>query len=88
MPDNQSYSSEGRVLAPLPDFIVPVPREVSRRAWDCAFDLGAEHSGRIGSEALWHAFQAIVTGRDPELLTWAECSLLLRAHRHLRGTRA
>ncbi|MCW8086609.1 hypothetical protein [Sabulicella glaciei] len=74
--------------ATLPDFIVPVPPELSRRCWECAFDLGAEHSSRIGSGALWHAFQSIVTERDPELLTWAECSLLLRAHRHLRGTRA
>ena len=71
-----------------PDCIVAVPPEVSRRAWECAFALGAEHSSTLGSAALWHAMQAIVTQRDPELLTWAECAMLFRAHRHLWAARA
>jgi hypothetical protein len=66
-----------------PDCIVPVPPEVSRRSWECAFNLGAEHSGVIGSPALWHALQAIVKQRDPETLTWVECGMLFRAHRAL-----
>ena len=70
------------------DALLPVPAIVSRRAWECAFDLGQEHSSFIGNETLWHWFQEIVTQRDPEGLTWGECAALFRLHRHYRPERA
>lgn len=70
------------------DVVVPVPPELSRRAWDCAFDLGQEHSATIGSDAFWHMLQTIVVHRPPEHLTWTECGLLFRAHRAARPVRA
>lgn len=72
----------------LTDAIAPVPPEVSRRAWECALDLGQEHSADIGSPAVWQSLQAIVTQRDPENLTWAECAALFRLHRQFRPVRA
>ena len=72
---------------PPADVLVPVPAAVSRRAWECALDLGQEHSNRIGAPALWHWFQAVVVYRDPETMTWAECAALFRAHRHYRAVR-
>lgn len=66
------------------DAIVPVPQEISRRAWDCAFDLGSEHSNKLGA-AVWFWLQTVVSRRDPDALTWGECQLLLRMHRTMRG---
>ena len=65
------------------DAIVPAPPEVSRRAWECAFDLGQEHSAYLG-EGPFHWLMHIVTGRDPLALSWAECGALLRMHRAAR----
>lgn len=70
------------------DAIVPVPPGVSRRAWECALDLGGEHSAVIGSDAVWHWLQSVVTRRDPDALTWAECHSLLNLHRKIRVERA
>lgn len=70
----------------IADAICPVPADVSRRAWECAADLGQEHSGVIGSPAVWHMLQGIVQ-RDPEELTWAECAMLFRLHRQFRPVR-
>lgn len=66
-----------------PNRIVPVPAEVSRRAWECAFVLGALHSCELQDDALWYQCQAIVTARDPLTLTWRECGELFRAHRRM-----
>lgn len=74
-------------LSPPVDGIVPAPAEVSRRAWECAFDLGQEHSCTIRHDALWFFFQGVVTGRNPDGLTWRECATLFRAHRHYRRER-
>ena len=70
-----------------PDAIVPVPAPLSRRAWECALDLGQEHSAAIASEAVWHWLQAVVVTRHPLALTWAECGALFRLHRTVRGVR-
>lgn len=69
------------------DTILPVPASLSRRAWECALDLGAEHSGTIGSPAIWHWLLGVVQ-RDPAHVTWAECGALFRLHRQLRPVRA
>ena len=61
------------------DCLVPVPREVSRRAWECAFDLGQHHSSRFGPH-VWHWLLSAVN-RDPAMLTWEECAALFRLHR-------
>ena len=71
----------------LLDSICPVPGELSRRAWEVAVDLGAEHSSSVGSPAAWHWLQSVVA-RDPEHITWSECGALFRAHRHYRPVRA
>ena len=68
--------------------IVSVPEGISRRAWECAFELGAEHSSTIGSPAVWHWLQDIVVQRDPLHVTWAECGALFRMHRNLHPARA
>lgn len=72
----------------ISDAIIPVPECIARRAWECAFDLGAEHSRRIGSPAVWHWLQELVVQRDPRHVTWAECGALFRLHRQLRPVRA
>lgn len=69
------------------DAIVPVPPVISRRAWECAFDLGGEHSDTIGSPAVWRWLLAVVD-RGPEHVTWHECAALFRAHRLYRPVRA
>lgn len=68
------------------DQILPPPREVQRRAWECAFVIGAEHSCRIGTP-LFHYCQHVVCGREPETLGWTECGWLFRAHRDIFGAR-
>ena len=70
------------------DALIPVPEAVSRRAWECAFELGAEHSNTIGSPAVWHWLQNLVALRDPRHVTWAECGALFRMHRQFRPVRA
>lgn len=70
------------------DAIFPVPECVSRRAWECACELGAEHSSAIGSDAVWHWLQAVVAQRDPRHVTWTECGALFRMHRLLHPVRA
>lgn len=66
------------------DAIVPPPFEVQRRAWECALDLGQEHSETIGNSTLWHLFQHIVVERAPESLTWNECRCMFALHRLYR----
>lgn len=68
--------------------LFPVPPIVSRRAWECAFDLGQEHSSFINNDRLWNLLQQIVTQRDPEGLNWVECQSLFIIHRHYRPARA
>jgi hypothetical protein len=70
------------------DRLVPVPEEVSRRAWECAFDLGALHSCELQDDALWYLCQSIVVNRDWWTLTWRECGDLFRAHRRVFPRRA
>lgn len=69
------------------DQLLPPPREVQRRAWECAFVIGAEHSCRIGSP-LFHFCQHVVRVREPETLGWAECGRLFGAHHDVFGVRA
>lgn len=69
------------------DSIVRVPAVIARRAWECAFDLGQEHSETIGNAPLWHWFQHVVTQRDPESLSWQECRRLFALHRLYRPRR-
>ena len=68
------------------DALFPVPAEVSRRAWECAFDLGQHHSNYLGA-ALW-LWLLTVVNRDPEHLTWGEVGALFRLHKlHREGAR-
>lgn len=60
--------------------IVPVPAIIARRAWECAFELGAEHSKFIGEALLWH-WLIDRAMRGPDVLTWGECEILFRLHR-------
>lgn len=73
---------------PTKDDLISVPAEIQRRAWQCAFDLGAEHSAFIGDEARWHWLLDVVVNRGPEALGWRECGALFRLHRHYRQERA
>lgn len=57
--------------------IVPVPDTIARRAWECAFELGAEHSNFIGEPLLWHWLIGRAM-RGPDALTWGECFVLCR----------
>lgn len=68
--------------------IVAVPHIVSQRAWECAVDLGHEHSSALGSAPLGKWLQTVAVSGDPALLNWADCGALFRAHRYYRGVRA
>ena len=63
------------------DALIPVPEAVSRRAWECAFELAAERP-----PAAWHWVQS-VAARGPAHITWNECGALFRAHRLFRPAR-
>ena len=71
----------------FPDCIFPVPAAVSRRAWECAHELAAEHSSAVGDPAAWQWLLSMV-GRDPVQVTWAECAALFRMHRQFRPVQA
>lgn len=66
----------------LIDGLVPVPAEVSRRAWNVAQWLNTEPSFDFRGDWLNLVLQA-----DPERLMWSQCALLFgleRLHKERR----
>ncbi|WP_188904148.1 hypothetical protein [Caldovatus sediminis] len=61
--------------------IVPVPYQIQRRAWECAWDICCTSDQRANRDALLLAIRAY--NGPVERITWAQAGALLRLHREL-----
>jgi len=61
------------------DTLFPPPCEVRRRAWECAYRLGAENPATLDDEARWQFLQSVVHAGHGDL-TWRQCGALLRLY--------
>jgi len=68
-----------------PEAIVPVPHQVARRAWECAYDLVAEFSHRL--QQYEREVCAWVVAKGSQRITWREAKAMFRLHRNIVGVR-
>lgn len=81
-------------MAPL-DHLLPVPREIQRRAWECAQDMLEDGLPRAAKGALAPdtVVQLVVIVRatlraGPDAIGWRTAKLMFSLHRRLRQERA
>lgn len=65
----------------LIDEMVPVPVDISRRAWDVAVWLRSLHSIYVEDDGMARWLQQVVVETNPDKLGWSQCAVLFELER-------